>query len=114
MSAYARMEELPWKPHPAAENVDIKPLVSKTEQNAQATVMYVKVPVGVSIKEHTHENEDDILYPLQGKGKMYVEGTGEFDLEPGIVVHVPKGARHRIFDVTEELLILDVFSPALF
>jgi mannose-6-phosphate isomerase-like protein (cupin superfamily) len=43
---------------------------------------------------------------------MYVEGKDVFVLKPGVVVRVPMGAKHRIFNVTEELLIYDVFHPA--
>jgi mannose-6-phosphate isomerase-like protein (cupin superfamily) len=43
---------------------------------------------------------------------MYVEGKGAFALEPGVVVRVPMGAKHKIYNVTEELLIYDVFHPA--
>ena len=43
---------------------------------------------------------------------MYVEGAGDFSLEPGVVVRVPIGAKHKIFNVTEELIIYDVFHPA--
>jgi mannose-6-phosphate isomerase-like protein (cupin superfamily) len=43
---------------------------------------------------------------------MYVEGAGNFALEPGVVVRVPMGAKHKIFNVTEDLLIYDVFHPA--
>jgi mannose-6-phosphate isomerase-like protein (cupin superfamily) len=43
---------------------------------------------------------------------MYVEGTGTFPLKPGIIVIVPKGTKHKISNVTEELLVYDVFQPA--
>ena len=76
------------------------------------TCFLVKIPVGREIPEHTHEEQVDILYPLRGSAQMQVEGAGMFRLEPGIVVRVPKGARHKIFDVTEEVLVYDVFHPA--
>ncbi|MBN2809370.1 MAG: hypothetical protein JXR80_07740 [Deltaproteobacteria bacterium] len=44
---------------------------------------------------------------------MWVEGKGEFILQPGVIVRVPKGTKHRITEVTEALLVYDVFSPAL-
>jgi mannose-6-phosphate isomerase-like protein (cupin superfamily) len=44
---------------------------------------------------------------------MWVEGTGEFSLEPGVIVKVPPGTRHKITDVSEDLLVYDVFFPAL-
>ena len=43
---------------------------------------------------------------------MYVEGAGNLELKPGVVVRVPIGVKHRIFNVTEELLLYDVFQPA--
>jgi len=44
---------------------------------------------------------------------MAVEGSEDFTLEPGVIVRVPKGTKHRIYDVSEDLLIYDVFWPAL-
>ncbi|MCG6973848.1 MAG: cupin domain-containing protein, partial [Desulfobacterales bacterium] len=62
---------------------------------------------------HIHDKQDDILYPLKGKAVMWVEDVGEFTLEPGLIVRVPQGKKHKITDVVEELLVYDVFSPAL-
>ena len=45
--------------------------------------------------------------------KGWIDGEGEFTLEPGMIIRVPKGTKHKIFDVTEDLLIYDVFHPAL-
>jgi len=59
------------------------------------------------------QTNDDILYPLAGKGAMWADGVGKFPLEPGIIVRVPKGIKHKGFDVTEELSICDVFCSAL-
>jgi mannose-6-phosphate isomerase-like protein (cupin superfamily) len=44
---------------------------------------------------------------------MWVEGVGDFSLEPGVIVRVPKGKKHKIADVAEDLLFYDVFFPAL-
>ena len=65
-----------------------------------------------SLRTSVHEEQVDILYPMQGEAEMFVEGTGTFLLKPGIVVRVPKGTKHKISNVTEELLIYDVFQPA--
>jgi quercetin dioxygenase-like cupin family protein len=43
---------------------------------------------------------------------MYVEQAGTFALTTGVVVRVLKGAKHRIFNITDELVIYDVFHPA--
>jgi quercetin dioxygenase-like cupin family protein len=104
--------DISWRPHPIAEGVNIKPLATKSEDDLNVTCMLLRIPPGKEIPEHIHEEQVDILYPMQGESEMYVEGTGTFPLKPGIVVRVPKGTKHKISNVTEELLIYDVFQPA--
>jgi len=113
MEAYRSVEEISWIPHPAAQGVKIKPLISKKEHGLNVTCMLVNIPVGKQVPEHTHEEQDDVLYPLQGRAVMWVDGTGNFTLEPGVIVRVPRSVKHKIFDVTENLLVYDVFCPAL-
>jgi quercetin dioxygenase-like cupin family protein len=106
------VDDIPWRPHPLVKEVNIKPLATKSEDGLDVTCLLVRVPAGVEIPEHIHEEQVDILYPIQGKAEMEVEGAGTFSLKPGVVVRVPKGAKHRIFNVIEELLVYDVFQPA--
>ena len=112
MDIHTRVDNLNWQPHPLAKGVEIKPLVTKRDHDLNVSCILVKVPVGIEIPEHTHEEQVDVLYPLSGKAQMYVEGEGDFSLEPGVVVRVPIGAKHKIFNVTGELIIYDVFHPA--
>jgi quercetin dioxygenase-like cupin family protein len=106
-------EELDWQPHPTVEGVEIKVLVSQGVQGTDVTCMLVRIGRGLEVPEHIHDQSDDILYPLSGRARMWVEGGEDFSLEPGVIVRVPQGTRHRIFDVNEELLIYDVFWPAV-
>ena len=106
------VEDISWLSHPLVKEVNIKPLVTKSEDGLNVTCMLVRVPAGIEVPEHIHEEQVDILYPLQGKAEMDVEGAGTFLLKPGVVVRVPIGTKHRIFNVTEELLLYDVFQPA--
>ena len=114
MKAHRSVDSISWSPHPTAPGVRIKPMISQKEHGLDITCFLVEIPVGIEIPEHTHETQDDILYPLQGKGIMWVDGDGEFSLEPGLIVRVPKGTKHKIFNVSEDMLIYDVFSPATF
>jgi quercetin dioxygenase-like cupin family protein len=107
------VDSIPWIPHPTAEGVRIKPMVSQKEDGLDVTCMLVNIPVGKEVPEHIHEHQDDIIYPLKGKASMWVDGSGTFPLEPGVIVRVPKGIKHRVYDTTEELLVYDVFFPAL-
>lgn len=113
MKAHRAIDSLAWAPHPTAVGVRIKPMITSKEHGLGVTCMLVEVPKGNEVPEHVHENQDDILYPLKGGATMWVEGDGEFALKQGVIVRVPKGVRHKIVDVKEDLLIYDVFCPAL-
>ena len=110
---YTKLEDLEWQPHPMLEGVKIKLLLSKKRDNADVTCYLVSVPKGGDVAEHVHEESDDIIYPLKGKAKMFIEGDGEFDLVPGVFVRVPKNTKHRVYDIEEDLLIYDVFVPPI-
>ncbi|MBE9573367.1 MAG: cupin domain-containing protein [Proteobacteria bacterium] len=113
MKVNRSVDKISWVPHPTAQGVKIKPLISEKEHGLDVTCMLVNVPAGKEVPEHIHENQEDILYPLQGRAVMWVDGTGNFSLEPGVIVRVPKGKKHKITNITEDLLIYDVFFPAL-
>jgi len=113
MEVHRSVEKISWAPHPTAQGVMIKPLITRKEYGLDVTCMIINVPAGKEVPEHIHENQDDILYPLKGSAVMWVEGTGSFSLEPGVIVQVPKGTKHKIVDVTDDLLLYDVFCPAL-
>jgi quercetin dioxygenase-like cupin family protein len=107
------VDALPWLPHPKAKGVKIKPLVSRKDTGLNVTCMLVQVPAGIEVPGHVHPDQADILFPLEGKARMWVAGCDGFDLQPGVIVRVPPNTPHKIYDVTQALLIYDVFQPAL-
>jgi quercetin dioxygenase-like cupin family protein len=113
MKVWQFVEKIPWQPHPIAEGVLIKPLVSKKNEDTNVTCMLVQIPKGKEVSDHIHGEQDDILFPLKGKATMWVDGIGSFSLEPGVIVRIPKGIKHKIVEIREDLLIYDVFYPAL-
>ena len=113
MDITGKIEDILWAPHPVVPGISIKPLISKKEHNLNVTCMLVKVPAGKEVPEHIHPGQDDILFPLQGKAVMWIEGVGDISLESGVIVRVPKGRKHKITNVVADLLIYDVFCPAL-
>ena len=113
MKMQCSVDSISWLPHQFAQGVRIKPMITQKEDHLDVTCMLVEVPAGIEVPEHVHETQDDILYPLSGKGIMWIDGQGEFTIEPGLIIRVPKGTRHKITTVTEAMLIYDVFFPAL-
>lgn len=114
MNTPQAVDRLPWRPHPTSKGVEIKPMVTRKKTGSDVTCMLVLIPAGANVQEHNHAGQADILYPLEGKGRMWIQGEEPFDLMPGIIVHVPACTPHKIFEVKETLLIYDVFQPALF
>lgn len=114
MSIVRSLEAVDRMAHPFLKNIEMRTLYSKSGDGGDITCFVVKCKAGVEIEEHIHKRETDIIYVLQGKATMWVEDRGSFDLEPGVFVVVPRGLRHRTFAVVEDLVIYDVFTPAMF
>ena len=81
--------------------IQIKNLLTRKDDRADITIFLVSLPAGKEIPEHVHETQEDIIFILAGKAKMRIEGVGEFNLEKGAFIRVPKNTKHRIYDVTE-------------
>jgi mannose-6-phosphate isomerase-like protein (cupin superfamily) len=60
---------------------------------------------------HVHEVAENIYYVLQGKGMVELDGKRHL-VEPHMVVHIPAGVRHGIFNTgLEDLIFIVVASP---
>ena len=114
MSIVRNLSQVSESPHPFLKNVGMRTLYSEKEDGGDITCFVVRCKVGAEIEEHVHPDEADIIYVLKGRATMWIEDRDSFLLEPGVFVVVPKGLRHRTYDVLEELLIYDVFSPPMF
>ncbi|MCW4013361.1 MAG: cupin domain-containing protein [Candidatus Bathyarchaeota archaeon] len=114
MSIVKNLAEIPETTHPFLAKVGMSTLYSRRDDGAELTCFVVRCKVGSEIEEHVHPDEADIIYVLAGKATMWIEDRGEFPLDSGVFVVVPKDLKHRTYDVTEELLIYDVFYPAMF
>lgn len=71
-----------------------------------------------SLKPHVHPNNDEVFLLLGGGGQFYhkspTKGTASHKLQPGSIVHIPKGVGHA-FKLTsgEKAIILAVHAPGL-
>jgi len=102
-----------WEPHPLVKEIFLNFIITKKDNEAGVTCLFVKIPKGREIPEHFHELSNDIIVPLEGKAKIWVKGIGEFEMCRGVVINVPKGVKHKIFDVTEDVFAFDVFTPGI-
>jgi mannose-6-phosphate isomerase-like protein (cupin superfamily) len=60
---------------------------------------------------HVHEEEEEIIYILAGRGAI-ISDEGEVVLQPGLAVFIPPGLKHRIrVDGDEPLKLVTLFSP---
>ena len=57
-----------------------------------------------------HER-DELYYVIRGKAKLQVEGDN-LNVGPGSTIYVRAHARHRFYDIEEELQVLVFFSTA--
>ena len=109
---YLEMDKVDWKKHPINEKVDLGFLITKKEDRLDFTCIVAKVPRGQTIPQHHHEVQD-VIVPLCGKGKFWIEGQGEFEFKKGVVLNIPPGVAHRLYDVTEDIEIFDVYIPSI-
>jgi mannose-6-phosphate isomerase-like protein (cupin superfamily) len=60
---------------------------------------------------HVHQAAENLYYILQGKGIVELDGARHL-VEPHVVVHIPPGVRHGIFNTgLEDLIFIVVASP---
>jgi len=102
-----------WEGHFMTDNGKIKWIFTKEKDDSPITVMLIFLEKGVTLPDHRHEFQPDLIYPIKGKATMFIEGEGEFPLEPGMVVMVPPNTLHAIRNIEEDLLLYNVFSPAI-
>src|SRR3989304_3214805 len=68
------------------------------------------LPAG-SYDPQVPHNEDEIYYATSGEGRVRV-GSEDQPVRPGTIVFVPKGEEHNFHSITEDLVLLMLFSPA--
>ena len=109
---YKELKNMIPKPHPLNEQVLLTYLLSKKDDDVEVTIIHALLPEGSDIPEHVHD-VNDIIYPVSGKATIWIDGIGDLKLEKGVIVNVPPGVLHKVYDVVKELEVFDVFSGAI-
>jgi len=112
MSVVRSEDQVGWQPHSVFKGVEIKYLLTKRDDDSDITCVLLMVPKGGEIPEHLHTDKVDVMYPLSGVGRQWIDDIGNFELRRGMIVRVPMGKKHRTYDVAQDLLLFDIFSPA--
>lgn len=75
---------------------------------AQVNNEYVKIAkiMGDKVPWHSHENEDELFYILEGSLVMELEYKEPFDMQKGDVFVVPKGINHKVSSDKECAILL--------
>ncbi len=71
----------------------IQPVTSIDKGKGPATVARVTFEKGARTFWHTHSDEQ-VLYFLEGKGRVQLRGKKVIDTVPGDIVHIPKEKEH--------------------
>ena len=107
-----RIEEAFWEQPPAHFDAFSKMLVHPT--NADTRYFDFRLssyqPKGYA-EVHVHEVAENIYYILQGRGIVELDGKKHL-VEPHMIIHIPPGVRHGIFNTgLEDLVFVVVASP---
>jgi quercetin dioxygenase-like cupin family protein len=108
---FKKVSEVEWEPHFMTDRGQIRWIYTREKDDSPITVMQIRFEDGVTLPDHVHRDQPDLVYVLQGRATMFIDGVGEFPIEPGTVVQVPPNTKHAIRNTKESLMIYNVFAP---
>ena len=83
--------------------------VLETAEHTQIVIMHIQA--GGEIGEEVHPDNDQVLYLVAGKGKVYLDDQ-ESDYNAGDIVLVPAGTKHNFVASDDEpMKIITTYSP---
>ena len=112
-SKVVQPQKMKWEPHPQLKTAEVAYLLSNRDEKADLTCMLVHLPKGTQVEKHIHAASDDIVYVVEGKATMWMDGLGNVPMVKGTFIRIPKGVPHQPIDIEEDLLAYDVFYPFL-
>ncbi len=106
-----------WEPHPFAEGLERRVLLSKKDHGAEISIFLLRVKPGwrnLEVVEHLHENSDDITYLLSGSYTVVIEQGEERPMRAGDFIRIPKGVRHGGHSISADFMAINQFCPATY
>lgn len=86
-------------------------LATGEQTDNQFSLIYIEVHKGNEPPPHTHKNEDESYYILEGQIRFWI-GNEVFDAKAGDFVHLPKNIPHRFELQSEYVKELMWIAPA--
>jgi mannose-6-phosphate isomerase-like protein (cupin superfamily) len=96
------------QPNGDYDNIHIKKL--DTDDNSTSFIIWVKQ----SVKSHKHETHSEVIYVVEGTGKMTI-GEKTYEIKKGDSFRIPKNTYHSL-KVTgnEPIKVISVQAPEFF
>ena len=92
----------------AKANTDFRQVL---ETSTHTQIVIMSIPVGGDIGEETHTDNDQVLFLVEGEGKVILDGV-ETPYETGDIALVPAGTKHNFLNTgTTDLKIITTYSP---
>jgi mannose-6-phosphate isomerase-like protein (cupin superfamily) len=92
----------------AAKSNDFFRQVLFTAGNSQLVVMALQAHEEIGAEVH---EVDQVLYVVEGEGKVELDGAGQ-EFEKGMIVVVPAGVRHNVINTEDEpMKLFTIYAP---
>jgi quercetin dioxygenase-like cupin family protein len=79
--------------------------------NRQVSVGLARIPSGQAAPWHLHEDHEEFVYVLEGRGEFWCQGAAAIRIGPGSVNIIPPGALHTHRALDEDLLFVWGYAP---
>ena len=89
-----------WQPVPANGHIDVLLAPHVVGMEFPFGMGTQSLAPGGYVREHTHPDNEEALYILEGHGRAVIEGQ-EYPLVPGSKVFLPRGVRHMFVNEGE-------------
>ncbi len=87
-----------------------KTTFAKMYKDCKNKILYGRLESGASIGIHTHETSSEIIYIIEGSGKVLFDGKDE-QLIAGMCHYCPKGHTHSLINDSDADLIFFAVVP---
>jgi len=87
-----------------------KAMVARMYKDGKNKILYGKLEPGASIGLHTHETSSEIIYVLEGSGKVLYDGAYE-KIESGWCHYCHKGHEHSLINDGGDTLVFFAVVP---